>query len=100
MGTTFADSLGTNFVPKIIASQPLLTIGGFFCCWIIAGIPPCVSVTACSVALIAGKIFLSRRSILLVASYVVGSAVIYAIAGIIVAQLEVQIPYVGCKIGG
>lgn len=88
MGTTFADSLGTNFAPKIIASQPLLTIGGFFVAGLLLAFTPCVfPLLPVLLALIAGKNISSRRSILLAASYVVGGAVIYAIAGIIVAQL-------------
>lgn len=88
LGSAFADSLGTNLVPQIITSQPLLTISGFFVAGMLLAFTPCVfPLLPILLALISGKNISSRRSIILAASYVFGGAVIYAIAGIIVAAL-------------
>lgn len=88
LGFAYADSLETNLVPQIITSQPLLTISGFFLAGVLLAFTPCVfPLLPVLFALISGKNISSRRSIILAASYVLGGAVIYAIAGIIVASL-------------
>lgn len=69
-------------------SSSLLTIGGFFLSGLLLAFTPCVfPLLPVLIGVISGKNVSSARSFILATSYIIGSAVVYAIAGIAVAVL-------------
>ena len=81
----FAENLLTSPLLPTVAS-PLLTIGGFFLSGLLLAFTPCVfPLLPVLIGIISGKNISPRRSSVLAISYIVGGAVVYSIAGIIVA---------------
>lgn len=68
--------------------SPAITVGGFFLSGLLLAFTPCVfPLLPVLIGVISGKNISSARSFLLATSYIIGSTVVYAIAGIVVAIL-------------